>query len=147
MKHDILDTRDLEARQSELQDLKDILEAAREDRNRIGDDPASTQDEEIDKANDAIESAEADFGEEEAAELQALDELAAEIGDEWRHGVALISDSYFETYAQDLAEDIEAIPKDATWPCRCIDWEQAATELQQDYNSVSFQGVDYWYRS
>lgn len=67
------------------------------------------------------------------------------VSDYW-YPVTLIRDSYFEQYARDLAEDIGAIPDDAQWPCTCIDWEQAARELQQDYTTIDFDGVDYWTR-
>lgn len=87
--------------------------------------------------------------EDETAELTALKALADEASGyaaDWRHGEALIRDSYFEEYAQQLADDIGAIPRDASWPMTCIDWEQAARELQQDYTSVDFDGVTYWIR-
>jgi multidrug efflux pump subunit AcrA (membrane-fusion protein) len=90
-----------------------------------------------------------DFGESEATELKALKALADEAdgcGD-WAYGESLIADSYFETYAREFANDIGAMPNDAQWPCTCIDWAQAASELQQDYASVEFDGVTYWIRS
>jgi antirestriction protein len=91
---------------------------------------------------------------EEAAELAMLNTLLEECkgngGDEqWRgdwYSVTLIRDSYFETYAQELADDIGAINSDARWPNNCIDWERAARELQMDYTSVDFFGIDYWTR-
>lgn len=87
--------------------------------------------------------------EDERAELKTLKDLAEEASgyaDDWHHGETLIRDSYFETYARELAEDIGAIDHDAKWPNTCIDWEQAAKELQQDYTSVDFDGTDYWIR-
>lgn len=87
--------------------------------------------------------------EEETAELTTLQALAAEAAGyapDWQYGEALIRDSYFKTYAMEYAEDIGAIDNDAKWPANCIDWEQAARELQMDYTSVSFDGVDYWIR-
>jgi hypothetical protein len=29
---------------------------------------------------------------------------------------------------------------------RCIDWNEAASELQMDYTAVEFDGVTYWVR-
>jgi hypothetical protein len=58
----------------------------------------------------------------------------------------MIRDSYFKEYAQEFAEDIGAINKNASWPNTCIDWDQAARELQMDYTSVNFDGVTYWIR-
>ena len=71
-------------------------------------------------------------------------------GDEkWRgewYPLTAIRDSYFKDYAQELAEDIGAIPAGLGWPCTCIDWDQAARELQMDYTAVEFDGITYWVR-
>jgi hypothetical protein len=85
----------------------------------------------------------------DAAELKALRDLRdeAEGSPDWQYGETLIRDSYFQEYAQELAEDIGAVNSDASWPNRCIDWEQAARELQIDYTLVELDGVDYWIRS
>lgn len=98
-----------------------------------------------------IEDLEADEerDEDEQEELETLLALASE-GEQsadWNYGETLIRDSYFEEYAQELAEDIGAIAGDNAWPLYCIDWERAARELQQDYMSVDFGGVDYWIRA
>lgn len=85
----------------------------------------------------------------EVAELEALTALAAESSEytpDWQYGATLIRDSYFEDYAQELAEDIGAIDSNATWPNNCIDWERATRELQMDYTEVDFDGVTYWIR-
>lgn len=83
---------------------------------------------------------------EELTALKALAEEASGYAADWQHGEALIRDSYFKEYAQQLADDIGAINSDATWPNNCIDWEKAARELQQDYTAVDFDGVTYWIR-
>jgi hypothetical protein len=90
-------------------------------------------------------------GAQELADLIALmSELEGMGGDEQWQGdwypVTLIRDSYFQTYAQELAEDIGAVKADAQWPHTCIDWEQAARELRYDYSSVDIDGVTYWTR-
>lgn len=46
--------------------------------------------------------------------------------EDWKYGATLIRDSYFEDYARQTAEDIGAIDRNASWPLHCIDWEQAA---------------------
>jgi hypothetical protein len=89
------------------------------------------------------------FLEDEADELAALRKLAAEAegyAADWHHGETLIRDSYFQEYAQQLADDIGAIDRNASWPTNCIDWDQAARKLQQDYTAVDFDGVTYWVR-
>lgn len=62
-------------------------------------------------------------------------------------GIAVIRDSYFTEYAQDLAEDIVAIDYNANWPFYHIDWDAAADSLKQDYTEVDFDGVAYFIRS
>ena len=73
----------------------------------------------------------------------ALDVLSDYADDE----PTLIAESYFETYAQELAEDIGAIPSDLQWPVRHIDWEAAADELSQDYSEFDFDGGAWLIRS
>ena len=92
--------------------------------------------------------------EEDAAELATLTELLSDLrgngGDEkWRgdwYPVTLIRDSYFEDYAQSLAEDIGAIDANASWPNNFIDWDAAADALKQDYTTVEYEDVTYWTR-
>ena len=93
--------------------------------------------------------------EDDAEESATLRDFLAEIvgmgGDEqWRgdwYPITLIRDSYFETYAMELADDIHGDALNGTvWPLYCIDWERAARELQYDYTSVDFNGITYWTR-
>ena len=124
---DVIDSRDVIARIKELEDL--IAEDDARDPTDESDEPVAGEDER-----------------EELRVLLALQDEASGSPD-WQHGETLISDSYFETYAQELAEDIGAINRDSRWPNDCIDWEKAAEALQQDYMSVEFDGVTYWIRS
>lgn len=82
---------------------------------------------------------------EELKSLTSLQDQAAHYSD-WDHGATLINENYFETYAQEFAEEIGAIDSDVSWPHNCIDWEQAALELQQDYTAVDFDGTTYYIR-
>ncbi len=101
---------------------------------------------------DALDNEEADADDKAEALLlrDALKDLEGTGGDEqWRgdwYPVTLIADRYFKKYAMELADEIGAIPKDATWPCTCIDWDQAASELQMDYTSVEIDGHTFWVR-
>lgn len=79
--------------------------------------------------------------------LRAVADEAEGYASDWKHGEAMIRDSYFTEYAQQLADDIGAVSKDQTWPNNFIDWEAAADALKQDYTSVDFDGVEYWVRS
>ena len=99
-----------------------------------------------------IEELESDDNRDDADndELKILKELAEECSgyaSDWEYGETLIRDSYFKDYAQELAEDCCEMPSPDQWPHRCIDWDQAAEELQQDYTLVDFDGVEYWIRS
>lgn len=88
-----------------------------------------------------------------AVELKTLQSLMDDMkgcgGDEqWRgdwYPIILIRDSHFQDYAEELADDIGAINREATWPNNCIDWERAARELRQDYSSVEFNDITYWW--
>lgn len=64
----------------------------------------------------------------------------------WEFGAQFIRESYFEQYAQEFAEDCGLINADANWPNSCIDWEKAAFELSMDYDTFTFDGVDYYAR-
>ena len=79
-----------------------------------------------------------------------LEDLQGNGGDEqWRgdwYPVTLVSENYFSKYAQELAEECGMIDHRATWPTRCIDWEQAAEELKTDYTSTQIDGSTYFYR-
>jgi hypothetical protein len=95
------------------------------------------------ETTDDLEQIESDL-----APLLALADEGETLPD-WEDGVQLIRDDYFETFAQEFANDIGAIDEDATagaWPLYCIDWERAARELQMDYTPVEFDGVTYWAR-
>jgi hypothetical protein len=126
---DVIDSRDIIARIEELREERDAFE---------GDQDSDAN------ADWSLEDPEA------FEELKALEALAEECegyAADWRHGEALIRDSYFKTYAQELADDIGAIDANAGWPNSCIDWDRAARELQLDYSSVDFDGVTYWIRN
>lgn len=87
---------------------------------------------------------------EELAMLEAiLSELAGYGGAEEFDGdgypITLIADSYFQKYAKDLAEDSGMVDTNASWPMNCIDWEQAARELQMYYSSIKIRDFTYWY--
>ncbi len=122
---DLIDSRDVIARIEELESELDALEA--------------------EEVVHSILEWKNENGEELAA-LKALAEEASGYAADWQYGETLIRDSYFRDYAMQLADDIGAIPSDLAWPCTCIDWDQAARELQMDYSAVEFNGITYWIR-
>jgi len=134
-KDDVIDSQDVIARIEKLQDEKTDLEQQR--------------DEAVDADKETAETALAEWIDDFGDELKALLALQgkAEGYSDWRHGTTLVRDSHFENYARELAEELHGDKmRSAEWPFDCIDWEKAATELQQDYTSVDFDGVDYWVR-
>ncbi len=160
---DIIDSRDVIARIEELEAERDaLIEAAQEAESEAAElEAEAAQGEEVplslaDRAADARIAANlaADVCDQwdnssEGADLAALKALAAEAegyASDWHHGEVLIRNSYFKDYAMQLAEDIGALNAEASWPNTCIDWDQAARELQMDYSAVEFYGVTYWIR-
>lgn len=139
-----LDIDELNDRLEELEGLRDALESERENL-------TEATDEDREEIEGRIEAAQSDFGEAEAAELKALEDLRDEIGES--HGKIstdngpFIEECDFEDYARELAEEIGAIDKNASWPNTCIDWQQAAEELKSDYSSIEWNGTTYLYRS
>jgi hypothetical protein len=90
-----------------------------------------------------------DWLDEDDDDRKALEALAeeAEGSPDWQYGETLIRDSYFEEYAEELAEDTGMVKGTEGWPLNHIDWEAAAEELQNDYFQVDFDGVTYWIRN
>jgi uncharacterized protein (UPF0335 family) len=147
---DIIDSRDIIKRIEELEeeraDLADALEQAEEDTaGAFGADLKPTQ-----QARDKAAQAVADWdASDEAEELRTLKALAGQCegyGD-WEYGETLIARSYFQTYAQELTQDIGAVDPRAPWPLNCIDWEQATEELEADYTIVDFDGEEFLMRA
>lgn len=157
---DVIDSRDviaqIEALESELQDAYDAKYEQANDlwhewchnaETEIKDEPPKPPDFEAWLETERGES-NTEFTD-EAEELHQLKDLATECEDcgDWKYGETLIRESYFETYAQELAEETGAVTEGANWPNNCIDWERAARELKMDYTEVDFDGVTYLLRS
>ena len=146
---DIIDSRDVISRIEELEAERDALDKTVEemdaDYNRASYGEDGTEHDALIQARKALKEWD-DDNDAELAALKALADEASGYAADWRHGETLIRDSYFRDYAMELAEDIGAINRDATWPNTCIDWDQAARELQMDYTAVDFDGVTYWIR-
>lgn len=87
------------------------------------------------------EDAEAEF-----AELNTLREDADPTG-EWPYGMQFIREDRFEEHAQDLADDLGLIQKDAAWPMSYIDWSAAADALRMDYSVFTLFGTTYFARA
>lgn len=126
-------------------DSRDIIEVYEEIQQEIID-----KQEEIDE----LRAKDCALNEEDLDELKALQEEIQPYADlinegqhvpDWEYGATLILDSEFEDYAYDLAHDCYKIHD--YWPYTCIDWEQAARELEMDYSSIEFGEETYLVRS
>jgi hypothetical protein len=169
----IIDSRDVIARIEELEILRDSAQEEAEEHNaKLAELVAARNSAEADDVEAAEEElgdhgpeqekissddgereffASEDYGTEEEEELFQLTRLQDQsegYADDWNHGAQLISDDYFQKYAEQLADDLGYTGggKTDSWPFTCIDWEQAAEELQQDYTQVDFDGSAYWIR-
>lgn len=135
-------------------DVRNVIERVEELRSEIEDETELLGDH-PDEPSTPARQTRLDNIEELRAELAPLESLLEDLagygGDhQWEgqwYPVSLIRDSYFEDHARELAEDIGGSDiRNASWPFNCIDWQKAAEQLQQDYSSVEFGGVTYWYR-
>ena len=149
---DVIDSRDVIARIEELEGEREALQLEIDDaevqwlKTEAGTDEAHAV---VDRRQAAYVALDAWTASDDADELRILKALADEASGyaaDWTHGETLIRDSYFKDYAMELADDIGAIDNNASWPLTCIDWDQAARELQMDYSAVDFDGVTYWIR-
>ena len=157
----VIDSRDIIARieylESEREPLTDAVDQAQEALNDLDGndfDEVSTFEEAEQEAKDALKAAyanvkdwdESDEGQ-ELAKLKAFADEAEGYASDWKYGATLVKDSYFEEFAEEEAESMGLYnSRKAQWPHTCIDWAQAAEELQQDYTSVDFDGETYWVR-
>jgi antirestriction protein len=154
---DRIDMEEITDRYAELRDERADLETDRDDAESEAqeDQPDAEAQSAADEAWAAADRALKAWDEDNGEELKELEELIEELrgaggGDhQWEgdwYPRELIAEIDFEEYAEELADDIGAVPADAGWPNNCIDWEKAARELAQDYSLVTFRGVDYYWR-
>lgn len=144
----VIDSRDVIARIEELTGELESLEAEVSEANDLLDDMGDDATDAAQEALDDAESAVREWEKENGGELAVLEALQDDCdSSDWKYGATLIRENYFDTYARELAEDLhgDAI-RDVSWPFSCIDWERAASELQQDYSSTEFDGATYLYR-
>ena len=139
----IIDTRDLQERLEELEAKRDAIAEAIERRDEAEADETASP-EAFENAVEELEKLEADFDEDEQKELAELESLSEEIY-EWNDGAAMIPESEFVDYCQQLLEDIGDLPKDLPGYI-AIDWDRTADNLRADYSEVEYQGTTYLVR-
>ena len=92
----------------------------------------------LDEDNDADDRA-------EIAEL--FDELGIDADNPDEHDVTVIPDGMFKEYAMQLADDLGFDTAGLAWPACCIDWDEAADMLIQDYTAAEVNGMTFWFRA
>lgn len=81
----------------------------------------------------------------ELEEISQLESFISEVEGYADRDETLISEDVWEDYVKDLAREVCSVDFN-TWPMSCIDWEQAAEELAQDYTTAEWDGTTYYFR-
>jgi hypothetical protein len=137
---DVIDSREIIERIEELEEERDTFQ---ESHDEFCDDEGDSGVEGATEALDALNAWNASDEAEELKLLLSVQEQAGRYSDDWEYGAALVNDSYFNAYMDEMLEDIGDIPKDL--PCYLsitVDYDA----LQQDYTSIDFDGETYWIR-
>jgi antirestriction protein len=105
---------------------------------------------ELDELRDRAQAADDTLDEDDLERLVDLVALEDDIGDlnaySDNSGPEMIREDTFVEYAQELADEMGAVPAEFSWPASYIDWEGAARDLAMDYTSVRFDGADWYLR-
>ena len=94
-----------------------------------------------DKIDNLIEDDDA----KELVALRQLQEEAEGYAPDWKHGATLIRRSHWPEYAEEMCKDIGDLPRDLPGYL-VIDWAKTADNLEVDYTTVDFDGVEYLIR-
>lgn len=137
---DILDTRDLAEKREELkqQILEDFLE------NFPQYEEMTESYEDIRFEEEELENWFDDWYKEKE-EIEEIDQIERECS-EFKHGEALINQTDFTFYCEELCEDIGYISKDLPHWIE-IDWYATADNMKADYSECEYCGETYLYRS
>ena len=153
-----IDTRDLQKRMDELEELRDAIgtaqtavDEAEEARNNLDliadatEDQKDASDSVVADAQEKLEDAEAAFGKDERDELAELEEIASEVSD-FRHGETLVPVSDFTDYVREMLHDCGDVTKHIPHYVE-IDWEATADNVKADYTEVRYLWDDYLVRA
>lgn len=137
---------------TDVLDLRDLAERAEELETLFADPEEETGEEERQEYNDLLSLARDLVGTFEGPVSETLREYG-------ENEPTMIHEGYWVTYAEELANDLGML--DVTtgdhphmygpsrrkvadeWPFRHIDWQAAAEELAQDYDTVTYAGETY----
>lgn len=126
-------------------ELAELLAEMASDRNDLED---AVEEAEDDEAKAEAEAALAEWDDDNGEEYEALKafcEEAEQYCGDWVHGVQLILDEHWDEYAEQLTDDLGALPSGIPeWVV--IDWEATAENLKADYTAVEWGPYTYWVR-
>lgn len=126
-------------------ELAELLAEMASDRVDLED---AVNDAEDDEAKAEAEAALAEWDDDHGEEYEALKafcEEAEQYCADWVHGVQLILDEHWDEYAEQLTDDLGALPSGIPeWVV--IDWEATAENLKADYTAVEWGAYTYWVR-
>lgn len=63
--------------------------------------------------------------------------------EDWIHGANLVAEDVFTDYATDFIQEVHHDIPWSDWPYRHMDWEEAASELKDDYYEITINGYTY----
>ena len=79
---------------------------------------------------------------------KAIEELKNETKNYgWEHGIIFISEFEWRDYCKDMAIDCGYISRMTNNPLEhCVDWDEWADLVKNDYSEIEFEGSTYHYR-
>lgn len=154
----IIDTRDVISLWEDLSSDRDTYQSDIDEAQETLDDLEAEHTEEndeelgpkLEEARTVLEEAKGALADwEEENDWQKIDAFKNDLDTDVSYaedGVTLINSDYFTEYAEDCFRDTQDTEVDTSkWPFNCIDWEEAAKELQHDFSSIDFDGSTFYY--
>jgi len=83
----------------------------------------------------------------ETEELNHLLKIKESVGDDesWGFGITFIRDSYFEEDSEEFAYGCGDVDRNGMI-ASYVNWEEFADSRKMDFESIEFDGIEYWYR-
>jgi len=128
---------DIELKQEEIQEKKDELAEVSNDEDDDEEERANLESELADLVDELTDLEE---------EAKSILEFRDDVENYHRGGMLLINEDYWAQYVQELAEDTGGVDT-RVWPFNCIDWEQAAADLESDYTQLEWEGTTFYIQS
>lgn len=151
--NDIIDSIEIQKLYDDLIDEQEDLEQAIKDARadlklaREEYDPEEGDDG-VDEALEALDEAEQElegFNADHASLMRDIEDAMEQVGEDWKYGIELIHERYWEDFVQQDMEEMGYISKDA-WFIE-VDWKATAKNIAMDYVTVDLGDHTYYARS